>query len=184
MNDVLKGKINGFLEAVALINSSFDLNVGYGFYFEEIESNGEICKSISEHILSEYRNYLVANKRKEDKELLNNLENNFSLLKVFNWDLFLKEGLADWFLSTPLKNYQSYERTVIHKRVYDSLNITTSEFINLIKEFFDKDEEFEVWEFDEYFKNSLFYFWGGLRYLDYVFTCKEKVFILHLDVID
>lgn len=187
MNDynlnILYGKIQGFLDSIAITNSIFDYYIGYTFTFYKIENKQDLISSVRNHILEEYKSYLKVNRRREDNGLIFNLDNNFSLEQIDNWEERLKLDLPKWFMVNSLKTYESDEEVVFRNGVFENIPIIVETFIDYLKEFFN-NEKLEVWEFNNYFKSNLIYFWGGLMYSDYIFSFKEDIYILHLDFVD
>jgi hypothetical protein len=183
MNEIILGKIQGYLDALALVNSSFNYNIGYNFTFYEVDYYDDVSKSIKEHIYIEYKNFLKYNSRREDNRLLSAFENNFNLVYVHNWVEELNNNLPHWFFQNSFANYQSYEKVQLSQNVYGNLKMLSKNFIDLLNEFF-TEEHFEIWKLNEFFSNELIYFWGGLCYLDYIFSTKDKVYILHFDFVD
>ncbi|GAA0077649.1 hypothetical protein UT300005_20270 [Clostridium sp. CTA-5] len=181
--EIMYGKIQGFLDSIALTNSIFNYYVGYTFEFYKIEYNQNLISSVRNHIFDAYKTYLKINCQSKDNEIIFNFDNNFNLEKIDNWEERLKLELPQWFMINSLKQYENSEKTIFNNNIFKNISIIAETFIDYLKEFFDTNK-LEVWEFNSYFKNNLIYFWGGLSYSDYIFSFQEDIYILHLDFVD
>lgn len=183
MNEIIFGKIQGYLEAIALANSLFDYQIRYVFNFYEIDYHENVSQSVKEHICNEYISFIKCNSGREDNKLLSAFENNFNLVHIHNWEEELNNELPDWFFRGSLANYEGYEEVKLSKNAYVNITLLVQNFIDLINEFFN-GEPFEVWKLNEFFCNKLYCFWGGLHYLDYIFSFHNKIFVLHFHYVD
>jgi hypothetical protein len=180
MDDYLYGKIQGFIDSIALTKSYFEMNINYEFDFYNVDYLEDITNSIRRHIWENYSSYIQINNRNEDNVFVFKLENEFNLYELSNWREELKKGLQNWFESKFVKQNES---SVYDIRGIDYVSILVDTFIGYLEDFFN-NEEIQAWRLNDYFSNQLIYFWGGLYYSDYIFTFKKVIYILHLEFSD
>ncbi len=178
MNESLFSKIEGYLQALAHLNSDID-SVGYYFLLMKEEKVADVTTQIKELVVNQYKSTTsILSENNQDLAFLRYLNTHIELIVVHNWERSVREACKKWFFKAFLR---------LEKLKKNSTTIQSSairdDFANMLKEFFG-DELIGVWKFDEKIKGDLSGFWGGLEYEDFIFETKDFIYILSFQIDD
>jgi len=158
--------INGFLEATSRVKDIITPNLGGFNQFISIEKNNSL------DTLSNFRNYIIANKPYYDKyfiiaERFEKLLNEIELSPIANWITTLPKLISDWTCDGALTSINGRNGYILSEY-----------FVNfLLKDFFNGIEgevnlykllpEYGTWH------------WGDHMGEEYVFETSDRMYILH-----
>jgi hypothetical protein len=177
--------INGFLTPIALLKDYTTYEVGFNYYFKKIG----IKESIEESLFKEFRNSFKYfgtyekgefRRSKSEAEVENLIEEGIALIEIENWENELLNEI-DFWTGTSLTNVIKEENKM--RAWSDKPNLLSIELIELIKAFF-KSSKFRAFKYQGTINNDLYYHWGGIQWLDIIFSNSEENYILHFDLSD
>lgn len=174
--------INGYLTPIAILRDYTTYEVRFNYYFKRMKDN----KSISESIFEEFRQSfkVFVNSRmeryKSDEQVEELISKGIELEEIKNWEINLAEEIDFWTGSTLTNTIKDENRM---RAWQDKPNLLSLDLIELLKVFF-YGKQIRAFKYKGEITNELYYHWGGLNWLDVIFSNQEENYLLHFDLSD
>jgi hypothetical protein len=174
--------INGFLTPIAILRDYTTREVGFNYYFKRMKDNKLIIDSISEELRLSFNTFTNREgeryKCEEQVEVL--INKGIFLEEIEKWEVNLATEIDFWTGSTLTNTIKDENKMSAWQ---DKPNLLSIELIELLKVFF-YPNEIKAFKYEGAISNHLFYHWGGLKWLDIVFSNQEENYLLHFDLSD
>lgn len=174
--------INGYLTPLALLRDYTTYEVGFNYYFKRIEDNPNLEESIlNEHRKSFNRFVNIQSKRyKSEEEVEELIKKGVQLIEISNWEIELANEIDFWTGTTLTNTIKDDKRMSAWS---DKPNLISLDLIELLRVFF-YPKKMKAFKYKGEITNDLYYHWGGLNWLDIVFSNKKENYLLHFDLSD
>lgn len=174
--------INGYLTPIALLRDYTTYEVGFNYYFKRLENSQSITNAIFKEHRASFKRF-VDNKSKEYKsseEVEKLIEKGIELIEIENWEINLTEDLDFWTGNTLTNTIKEESRMNAWR---DKSNLLSLDLIEVLKVFF-YPKKMKAFKYKGEINNELYYHWGGLNWLDIIFSNQEEHYLLHFDLSD
>jgi hypothetical protein len=169
--------INGYLTPIAMFRDFTTGEVGFNYYFKKLKSGS----SITESIFAEFRLSLKNSGRFTSDEQVEALLNKwFELEEIENWETNLATEIDFWTGKSITDTIKDENRI---RAWHDKPNLLSLNLIEVLKVFF-YPKTMKAYKYNGTIKNDLYYHWGGLKWLDIIFSNQEETYLLHFDLSD
>lgn len=171
--------INGYLTPLALLKDYLTVELGFDYFFKELNKETTI-KEVIEHEISDSLDAYATHTKEEifKKSDIQNILNKLDIVEVVDWKKNIKPELKHWLLGDISEIVPKEKQSTVW-----SSDFMINDFIELLISFF-KTESPICWKLKGEILNDLYYHWGGIGYIDYFFETENKVFHLHFDYTD
>lgn len=174
--------INGYLTPIALLRDYTTYEVGFNYYFKRLANNESIADSLFEEHRASFKRF-VNNEQKryksnEEVELL--IDKGIKLVEIENWEIKLAEEI-DFWTGTTLTNTIKEENRMSGWQ--DKASLLSLDLIEMLKVLF-YPKKMKAFKYKGEICNELYYHWGGLNWLDVIFSNQEESYLLHFDLSD
>ncbi|MEO0687735.1 MAG: hypothetical protein AAFY76_22455 [Cyanobacteria bacterium J06649_11] len=174
--------INGYLTPIALLRDYTTYEVGFNYYFKRLENHTSIKSSISEEFRASFKRFCNHKGRryKSDEEVERLIETGLEIDEIKDWETSIVNDIDSWTGTVVTNNIKEEN---LMNAWNDKPNLLSLDLIEILKVFF-RSKEMKAFKYKGEILNDLNYHWGGLHWLDILFSNHEENYLLHFDLSD
>lgn len=174
--------INGYLSPIALLRDYTTYEVGFNYYFKRLEDGPSLKESLFSELRGSFKRFVnrESKRYKSHEEVEELISKGIQLIEIENWNDKLASEI-DFWTGTTITNTIKEECKM---RVWeDKPNLLSLDLIELLKVFF-HSKSVKAYKFKGEICGDLYYHWGGINYLDILFSNENENYLLHFDLSD
>lgn len=174
--------INGYLTPIAMLRDFTTYEVGFNYYFKRLKNSNSMNESLSEEFRLSFKTF-VNHKReryKSDEQVEELLKKGIEFEEIDNWETNLATEIDFWTGKSITDTIKDENKMSAWR---DKPNLLSLDLIEVLKVFF-YPKTMKAYKYKGEITNDLYYHWGGLNWLDIVFSNQEESYLLHFDLSD
>lgn len=174
--------INGYLTPIAILRDYTTYEVGFNYYFKRMKDGNSASESIFEEFRASFKKFMNGKmeRYKSDDDVDKLIEKGIELIEIENWETNLSSEIEFW-TGKALTDTIKEENKM--RAWSDKPNLLSLELIELLKVFF-YPKKMKAFKYKGEITNDLYHHWGGLNWLDIIFSNQEENYLLHFDLSD
>ena len=174
--------INGYLTPIALLRDYTTYEVGFNYYFKRMKNGDSASESIFDEFRESFKRFVNGKmeRYKSDDEVEKLIEKGIELIEIENWETNLSLEIDFWTGKALTDTIKEENRM---RAWSDKPNLLSLDLIELLKVFF-YPKKMKAYKYKGEITNELYYHWGGLNWLDIIFSNQEENYLLHFDLSD
>ncbi len=174
--------INGYLSPIALLRDYTTYEVGFNYYFKRLEDGPSLKESLFNELRESFNRFVnkESKRYKSHQEVEELISKGIELIEIENWEINLAREI-DFWTGTTITNTIKEESKM---RVWeDKPNLLSLDLIELLKVYF-YSKSVKAYKYSGEICGDLYYHWGGINYLDILFSNENENYLLHFDLSD
>jgi len=174
--------INGYLTPIALLRDYTTYEVGFNYFFKKLQNSTSIKKSLGDEFRKSFKYFMnhEGKRYKTEDEVNHLIRNGLEFQEISDWETALLEQIDSWTGTLVTNNIKEENRMSVWK---DKPNLISLDLIEILKVFF-QCKKMKAYNYKGEIMKDLNYHWGGVHWLDIIFSNNEETYLLHFDLSD